>query len=279
MISTYGEAKSIGPYYIDSHIHLADPTYEDDLQQILKAAREVGVVAVVANSEDLDSSIATIELASKFPDIIYPAVGIHPWRASSLNPGEVEQLIAYIASVKDELAAIGEVGLDGMYKDSQSSTGSQIQVFHMMLNIASKMRLPVIIHSRMAVQSVLDCIGSYDLISVILHWYSGPVEFLNQMIQKSYYITFGPSLTYAKHIQNIAERVPMDLILTETDGPVQFRGIFKNVKTSPSLIPYVTEKLAEIKKSTVQELAAQILRNNVSAFPKLSSGLRSLLYL
>jgi TatD DNase family protein len=255
--------------YVDSHVHLADPSYNADLEQILKDARGIGVVAIIANSEDLDSSLATLEIAEQFPDLVHPAIGIHPWNASSITGEAVEQLMACMISNRERLIAIGEVGLDGVYAGSQGSAEVQIRVFQKMLEAASRLRLPVIVHSRKMAGAVLDYTASYDLSKVILHWYSGPVEFLRQIIQRGYYVTFGPSLIYAKHIQEIAGETPIDLILTETDGPVQYHGILQKVKTTPRLIPYVVEKLAEIKGTTIQEVAAHILRNSIAAFPKL----------
>ncbi len=269
-------AKAAENYYVDSHIHLADPVYKSDLEQILRDVRGMGIVALVANSEDLDSNLATLEIAGQFSDLVHPALGIHPWHASSIKVDEVERLIDCMVSNREKLVAIGEVGLDGVYGGSQGPDGAQVWVFQRMLEAANRLRLPIIVHSRKMAGAVLNYTASYDLSRVILHWYSGPVELLNQIIQRGYYVTLGPSLIYAKHIQEIATKTPIDLILTETDGPVQYHGIFQKVRTTPSLIPYVIEKLAEIKGAAIQEVADQILGNSAVAFPRLSHGLSSL---
>jgi len=271
-----GAAKARCTYFVDAHIHLADPSYKGEIEQILRDAKGKGVVAVVANSEDLDSSLATLELAERFSDLVHPAVGIHPWHASSVRVDDVERLVGYMAQYRQRLVAVGEVGLDGAYGEGRGSVEAQRWVFQRMLEAANGLRLPVMVHSRKAAEAVLDHLASYDLSGVILHWYSGPLEFLREIIQRGYYVTFGPSLTYAKHIQVIAAEMPLNLILTETDGPVQHHGIFQRVKTTPSLIPYVVGKLAEIKRIKAEEVADQIIRNAASAFPRLAPHLNSL---
>jgi TatD DNase family protein len=97
--------------------------------------------------------------------------------------------------------------------------------------------------------------------SVLFHWYSGPAELLRVIVDRGYYVSEGPPIVYSSRIQEIVRSCPLPLILSETDGPVEYRGLPKGTRTTPALIPSVVGKLAEIKGVRVEDAAEQILRN------------------
>jgi TatD DNase family protein len=256
-------------FFIDSHIHLADSSYIPKLDEVISIAEKSNVSALIANAENFQTSLVTIDLADRYPDLVFPAIGMHPWYASSTTITEADDVAALIASKTEKLVAVGEIGLDKAYAKSVDQMESQVKVLQRMLESAEKSGLPVIIHSRKSVVEVLEKIVSYNLKKVVLHWFSGPIELVSSIMQKGYYLTFGPSVVYAKHIRELAKRASDDLILTETDGPVKYHGIFEGKDTFPDFIPIVVKEIADIKRVKMDEFAFQVVYNNLNVFEKL----------
>jgi len=260
--------------FVDCHLHLADETYRGKIPQIIEASGRVGVIALIVNSENLETSLTTLKLSDQHPHRIYPAIGIQPWYATKVGEEEVNAISGLITQNVERLMAVGEIGLDRKYVKSADEKRLQEKIFEAMLDVAEQAHLPAIIHSGQSAVEVLNRVANRDLASVVMHWYSGPTDLIKEFTSKGYYISFGPAICYAKHIQEIAELTPLDAILTETDGPVRYRGPFSNKETTPELLPIVVQKLAELKEIEVIAMADQIIENNINAFPKLAHCLK-----
>ncbi len=200
-------------------------------------------------------------LSEKYPELVYPALGIHPWNINQLKEGEIEQTIEFISKQAEtkKVVAIGEIGLDYKY---ETIWEQQTIVFDKMLHLAEKYRLPVIIHSRGTTDKIVDMLPSYNLNRVILHWFSHPMSALTKALEHGYFITEGPPATYSKGIQEVILNTPLTNLLTETDGPVTYyKKPFSGQLTKPSFIRSVVDSIAEIKKLPVSDVAEQICRN------------------
>jgi len=257
--------------YVDSHIHLADEAYKGRVDRIVEEARRAGVKIIVANSEDLETSLRTLELAEAYPPTVLPALGVHPWCACEAEDSEVGEVSNLILKHGGRLAAVGEVGLDLAYaRGKQEAWDRQKKVFSLMLETAERVGLPVIAHSRRSAGEVLEVALTYR-VKMVFHWFSGEIQVLRRILDEGFYITVGPSIHYSKHIQRVAAEAPLTSILTETDGPVRYRGPFESLETTPTLIPMVVEKLAEVKGLKPDEVALQILKNCEKVFPAVQS--------
>ena len=246
---------------VDAHIHLSDKKYSGSIEELIADAKSSSVRALVSNSVDLETSIDTLLLAKKYPRLVYPALGIHPWNVNILKESEVEETIKLIheQQQKKALAAIGEIGLDHNY---ETIWAKQLMVFEKMLHLAEELCLPVIIHSRGTTAQILDMLPSYNLRRVLLHWFSHPIEALDKAIDQGYFITDGPPVAYSDGIREVVRTVPLTRFLTETDGPVTYRkSPFNGQLTKPSFIHTVVEVVAEIKRIAVAEAAEQIAKN------------------
>jgi TatD DNase family protein len=244
---------------IDAHVHLSDTGYIGYIDQIIADAKNAGVKALMTNSMDLKTCQNDIQLAQQHPNLIYPALGIHPWNVNVLKEGELEQTISYIQSQKGNVKAIGEIGLDYKY---ESIWEEQLMVFDKMLHLAESMDLPVIIHSRGTTDKIVEMLPSYRLNRVLLHWFSHPLEVLAKAIDNGYFITEGPPVTYSNGIREVVENTPLTNLLTETDGPVAYwKQPFKGQLTNPAFIQNVVAAVAEIKKQPIGEVAEQIAKN------------------
>jgi len=255
--------------FVDAHIHLADSKYAQNIGEIVEDAKRLGVFALVANSMDLESSRQSLRLAEEYPDHVYAALGIHPWNTKQLKPNEVQDTIDLIlrnAENRQRVVAVGEIGLDSSYSGSGEPTEAQMQVFHKMLSTAEKTSLPAIIHSRGTTSQIVSLIPSYKIKKVLLHWFSQPHSLVPTIVDRGYYITEGPPAVFSNGIREVIRRIPLTNLMTETDGPVRFRGPFKGKLTTPSFIPAVVEAIAQLKGKEKPEVAEQIFQNFVDFF-------------
>lgn len=255
--------------FVDAHIHLADERYAQKVEEIIKEAKQLGVLGLVANSMDLETSYTSLKLAEEYPDHVYAALGIHPWNTKQLKPNEVQDTIDLILKNKENrqrVVAVGEIGLDASYSGTGEPTEIQMQVFLEMLSVAEKTGLPVVIHSRGSSSQIVNILSSYKIEKVLLHWFSQPHSLIPTIVDRGYYITEGPPSLFSGGIREVIRRIPLTKFMTETDGPVRFRGPFKGKLTTPSFIPTVVEAVAELKGKEKSEVADQVFSNFVDFF-------------
>jgi len=244
---------------IDAHVHLSAAEYAGHTDELIADAKAAGVVALVTNSMDLRTCQSDLKLAEKYPDLVYPALGIHPWNVNVLKENELEQTIDLIQKQKSVVKAIGEIGLDCKY---ETAWEKQIMVFDKMLRLAEALALPAIIHSRGTIDKIAEMLPSYHLKGVLLHWFSHSIGTLHRAVDDGYFISEGPQATYAKDIREIIEKAPLTQFLTETDGPVIYRKPpYNGQLTKPSFIRNVVESVAEIKNMQVDDVAQQVAEN------------------
>jgi TatD DNase family protein len=246
---------------VDVHIHLADAAYLDKTDFLLDIARKENVVALVANSMDLETSNASVALSVRNPSLVYAAVGLHPWNAQDAAYEVVDRIEMLIREMRNHIIAIGEIGLDKSYAKTPDQFEQQRRFFDKQLDLADRMNLPVIVHSRASAKEVLDALNSRDVKKVLMHWYSGPIEYLEDVCDRGWTISFGPSILFSKRIREIIAKVPLECLLTETDGPVRYRGPFLESETTPRFIRIVVEEAARILRTEPETLADQILNN------------------
>ena len=255
--------------YVDAHIHLADSNYSQNVREIIEDAKQIGVLSLVANSMDLETSRRSLKLAEEYPDHVYAALGIHPWNTKNLNDNEVQDTINLIlsnAENRQRMVAIGEIGLDATYAGTGEPTEIQMKVFQEMLSAADQTSLPVIIHSRGSTSNIVNFLPSYNINKVLLHWFSSPLSLIPTIVDRGYYITAGPSAILSSGIREVIKQIPLKNLMTETDGPVRFRGPFKGKLTTPSFIPTVVDAIVELKEKEKNEVTDQIFQNFIDFF-------------
>jgi len=254
--------------FVDAHVHLSDPEYSDKISQLIEDAKRSNVISLISNSMNLETSYKSLQLAEENPNLIYAAIGIHPWNSQNLKPNEIEEtakLIIKKASAR-RIAAIGEIGLDPQYAKNEEQQKLQHKTFYEMLSASEKTSLPIIIHSRGSSEEIMKLLPSYHVNKVLFHWFVRPIELLHAIVDRGYYISEGPPSVFSKGIKEVIKRIPLSNLLTETDGPVQFFGPFKNKMTTPSFIPLIVDAIAQIKEVKETEVADQILQNFTNFF-------------
>ena len=247
--------------YVDAHLHLADPLLKGHVEEAIEDARKNDISCLLSNATDYKTSIETIALAKQYSPRIYAAIGVHPWTASNTTSYELHKFGKLIDENKECVKAIGEIGLDGKYTEDEAAKTRQREVFRFFLKLAQLKKLPVVIHSRQAVDEVLGTLSEFDLPKVLLHWYDGPVEALQSIHSLGYLVSFGPALLYSRRIGRIATNTDLSMILTETDAPVKYPGPFEGKKTQPSFVIEVARKLAEIKTISIEGIRNSVWTN------------------
>ena len=247
--------------YVDAHIHLADPGYAGRVEQVIEDAAQHNVSHILSNAVDYETSLQTITLAKQYPGRVLAAIGVHP-STVTFRPTDnlhLEKFDAAIAENSEYVKAIGEIGLDGKYTQDNEARARQREVFRFFLQLAEKRNLPVVIHSRQAVEDTLETLTEFHLRKVLLHWYDGPTENLRSFRDHSYLVSFGPAVLYSRRISELARATELNMILSETDGPVRYRGIFQDQLTQPSAVIQVVRRLAEIKSVSPESARDTIL--------------------
>ncbi len=247
--------------YVDAHVHLADPAYSDRIEAIIEDATKNGIARILSNAMDYDTSVATIALARRYEETVLAAVGLHPWTVVNGPTFELAKFEDLLDENAEHVKAIGEIGLDGKYTQDEEKRRRQREIFEHFLEIAERKRLPVVVHSRMAIEEVLDEIARFAKLKVLLHWYDGPAEKLELIRERGYFISIGPALFYSKRIAEIGRKAELDMILSETDGPVTYHGPFQEKTTQPSRVIDVVERLAEIRFEKVATIKEAVWSN------------------
>ena len=217
----------------DAHIHLSDLEYEQDIPLILNSMKKLHIKACCV-SMDYDSSKKTLELGNE-SDSILPFIGMHPEKAQD----DTESMFRLIEENNEKISGIGEIGLDHTYSNSEEELLKQKEVFRTHLSFAEKFRKPVSIHSRKTLDEILEILPSYNIPSILLHWFDGSKKQLQQAMGLDYYVSFGPVMVYSKDKQVLLSKSNKDKILVETDGPVRFSRCFSNRIAQISFIPSV----------------------------------------
>lgn len=247
--------------YVDAHLHLADPGFAGRTEQTIDDATKNKVMRLLSNSVDYETSTQTIALAKRYSPRVLAAIGVHPSTVTNTKDQRLDEFQQLIEENAGSVAAIGEVGLDGKYTQDEQVRKRQLEVFRFFLGLAERRGLPVVIHSRMAVDEVLGTLQDFHLPKVLLHWYDGPLDKLEVIRERGYLISIGPAVFYSRAISQVAANVGLDMILSETDGPVKYRGPFEGQLTQPSFIVEVVRKVAEIKGLHIDAVREAVWNN------------------
>ena len=246
---------------IDTHAHLSEVSTME-IEDVLSSAHMVGVERIVAVGMALESNRKTLALAKRFPQIIYPAVGYHPWE---IDENQVETEIAFISEKLMDCVALGEVGLDYKVKIPKKI---QWRVFGRLLDLAVQFDKPVIIHSRFSHQRSLRMVAAAGIKRAVFHWYSGPLDTLSELLEDGYFVSATPALKYSSPHRAAIQKAPIERILIETDTPVAYQ----NVISSPVNLVDTLDLLGDLKGIPIQEVA-NITTANAESFFSLSRSM------
>lgn len=233
-----------GYMYIDSHTHL--DFFKENINKAIKDIED-NKILTLANSMDIESYIRNKEYSEK-SKYIKACFGIHPWRASEFK-GSLEKLIPYI----EESEIIGEIGLDYLWVEDKSTFEAQRKVFYFILEESIKRNKVVSLHTKDAEEEIYNILKKYSYNKAIVHWYSGDIKTLENLIDLGCYFTISVDIGHSEKTYEVLSKIPMDKLLIETDGPTALEWV--NGKYGyPSEIKNVYEKVARYKDIDVSDL-------------------------
>lgn len=247
--------------YCDAHAHLADERLRTNLTAILQEAEQQGIDTILSAAAHRSDWDFLLKLPSS-PSLSLPvALGIHPWYAGEWNPQAKEELRRLCQDGR--LAAIGEIGLD--FQNGRENAEQQLTALSEQLQLAREFKLPVIIHIRKAWTELFALFNHLNIaqISGICHNFSGSREIARQALQLGLSLSFGGPLTNpnSRRQREVAARIPLDRLLTETDAPDC--PVLSRLKSCghPADVRETAAVLAEIREITLEELTAATADN------------------
>lgn len=236
----------------DSHAHYDDSQFDGDREELLgHILPEKGVSGVINMAADLASCQTTWELTQRY-DYVYGAAGIHPEEARDLPHDWLEQVRAWLSRPK--MVAVGEIGLDYHWLDACPKDRQQ-EVFADQLELAKELSLPVVVHDREAHADILAFLQRYRPAGVV-HCFSGSWETAREILNLGMYIGLGGVVTFknARHPVEVANNIPLDRLLLETDCPYMAPVPFRGKRNDSSLIAYVAERIGEVRGQPAEEI-------------------------
>jgi TatD DNase family protein len=247
---------------IDTHAHLDDARFRDDLPSVLERARAAGVVHVVAVATSAASS-AAVQVLSATHAGVSPTAGIHPNHVAQADPGDWDAVVALAEAGR--VVALGETGLDRHWHETPFPQQEDYCERH--LELSQRLRLPVILHCREADADLLRMLRTaYERrgpLTGVLHSFAGTPELAETGLAVGLHVSFSGVLTYknAAAVRSAAAQVPLDRLLVETDCPYLAPVPQRGQRNEPAFVAHTAEVLARVRSLALSELAAQITAN------------------
>jgi len=248
------------PSYIDTHAHLCDPRFADDLEAVLDRAVAHGVRSIVAVGETLADGERTLAISRRYP-MIRPAVGLYPGNADREATTALE---AWIREHRTELCAIGEVGLDFWLAKEEPAREVQREVFARFIDLARELDLPLNVHSRSAGRHAVQMLLDHGAQRVQMHAFDGKLGAALPAVEAGYFFSVPPSIVRSRQKQKLVKGLPCSCLLLETDSPVL--GPSPGARNEPANIGSALAAIASIKGLPVEEIAMTIYENTVRLY-------------
>ena len=254
---------------VDTHTHLNDDKFADDVPDAVARARAAGVRRCINMGDTLASSKKAVELAHAYEGL-FAGVGIHPEEARELTADDDAQLAK---SAEDEkVVCIGEIGLDYYWVKDEPTRELQRRIFIHQLDLARQLHLPVCIHDRDAHADTLAILKKEGQgIPTVLHCYSGSVEMAREFLKIGCYLGTDGPLTFknASKLLNVIRDMPLGRLLVETDAPYMAPVPMRGKRNEPAFVRFIAEKVAELRSMTLADVARATTTNAEAIYPRL----------
>ncbi|NLY10968.1 MAG: TatD family hydrolase [Firmicutes bacterium] len=247
---------------IDSHAHLNDPRFKDDLHLVIERANQAGIDRIINVGWDVRSSALAVKIANEYSGC-FAVVGIHPHDATTAS---TESLDAILKLAQDPKAvAIGESGLDYYYDNSPRDV--QRDSFEKHFEVARLARLPLVIHSRDAAMDTLNIVKKNSDVQCVLHCYSGSYETAKEYLKMGHYLSFAGPVTFknASKLRDVVSKIPLSQLMIETDCPYLTPAPYRGKRNEPAYLIHVAEMIAEIKGISLEKVR-EITKTNTEKF-------------
>ena len=244
---------------VDSHAHLEEL---EDLDTAIQRARQAGAIAIIAVGSDYESNSHVLEIAAKYPSLVYPALGLHPGSLDE-DASSLERDLRFIEDRMEDTVAIGEVGLDYDKRVvSRSGKDMQKETFRCVLTLAKRYDKPAIIHSRYAWRDSFSLAEDAGVEKAVFHWYTGPTNVLKDILGRGYFVSATLAADYHAEHRRAIKETPLQNLLLETDSPVVYRGH----QAEPADVSRVLQATAELKGLPPEVVAEATTENALRLF-------------
>lgn len=252
---------------IDTHTHLYLNDFIADIDEVIKRAGKEGVEKFYLPAIDSTETDHLLMLENKYPDKCFAMMGLHPCSVKENYKEELDMVYTWLQ--KRKFAAVGEIGLD-FYWD-KTFTDQQYQSFHLQVEWALQFGLPVVLHTRNAMQQAIGVIKEYagKGLRGIFHCFSGTLQNALDVIDTGFYLGIGGVITYKNSgLAEVIKEIDLKHIVLETDSPYLTPVPFRGKRNESSYLKYVVQKIGEVKNISVEEVAeittqtAEILFND-----------------
>lgn len=247
---------------VDSHCHLQDRKFKGEQDDVIRRARDAGVTAMVCVGYDMESSRRAIDIANA-NEMVYAAIGVHPHDSKTLRPQDIDELAALANSAK--VVAIGEIGLD-YYRDL-SPRDVQEKAFRDQLELARRLSVPVVIHSRNADEETYAVVQEYERQALpdwpkdrplgVMHCFAGDLPLALRYIELGFLISIPAACTYpnAERTRAVAGGIPLRWMAVETDAPYIPPQSKRGGRNEPAYLCETVQCIADIRGARYEDIA------------------------
>ena len=251
---------------IDTHCHLDDERFINDLDEVLERAKAAGVKKFIIPGADPSTLPRAVNLANSYEDI-YFAVGVHPYDKDKFDIDYLKEFITHPKCV-----AVGECGLDYFRLPKEEEAKSiekqqQKEIFIKQIELANRYNKPLIVHIREASLDSKNIIKEYAKVGGVLHCFNAN-EGLLELSNRGFYFGIGGVLTFknAKKLVNVYPKIPLDKLLIETDSPYLTPHPYRGKRNEPAFCKLVLDKMSELSNMKKEELENIVLENSIKLF-------------
>ena len=249
--------------FFDTHAHYDDRRFDDDRDELLCSMAGAGVTLILNSASSIRSAEFSLALADKYP-FVFASAGVHPHDSKSMTGDTSAALEALL--VHPKAVAVGEIGLDYHYDFSPRDV--QRKRFREQLELARRVKKPVIIHERESTADTLDIIRDFRDLTGVFHCFSGSWETAKIILGMGWYLSFTGVVTYknARKALEVLERMPADRMMLETDCPYLAPEPVRGRRNSSLNLPFIAEKIAGVRGMSTEDVAALTMENGKRFF-------------
>lgn len=249
-------------FYIDTHAHIENLM---EAQEIITRAENKNVKKIILAGTNIKDNYANIEIAKKYPQNISVCVGFHPEECMKICEKDFKELETLIIENREYIVGIGEIGLDYYYTNQNKD--KQKEVFIKQILLAKKYSLPIVIHSRNAINDILSIIKNYPEVNGVFHCFSGSYEIAKQLILMKYKIGVGGVITFKNSkLFEVINKIELSNIVLETDSPYLSPEPVRGIKNEPANIVYIAKYLEKLYNIETNVFMKAVYQNTMRLF-------------
>jgi TatD DNase family protein len=249
-------------YFIDTHTHIYLPEFDDDRDAVMQRAIEANVKISILPAIDSSTHATMLNVESTYENC-YAMIGLHP---CSVNPDYEKELNIIETYLKQrKFVAIGEIGLD-FYWD-KTFTEEQYRAFHKQIEVAIQYNLPIVIHSRNAIDECIDVVKEHPGVTGVFHCFSGNEEQARKIIDLGFMLGIGGVVTFKNAgLDKVIEKIGLTNVILETDAPYLAPVPYRGKRNEPAYVKLVAEKLCALSNLSMEEIAELTTENAKKLF-------------